>query len=166
MSNGSARVPVSTREAKEQAAEYFGFAASSFIRSDSGELFEIPNPALLDDDQQERWEELQFTLEQCDREDDIVIPDTTLEDGTVVPGRTIQGDLKSPYRIGGELLKPPYNTRLAMALFGDKYPEFKASGGSGNQVALEWAKMNKEFQDRVEKDLKSEGGTSSVEAVS
>ncbi|AER47882.1 tail assembly chaperone [Mycobacterium phage Courthouse] len=148
------RKPVSVREAKEQAAEYFGFTASVEIEI-NGEIFEIPNPGLLDDDQQERWEELQFRIEKCDREDDVVVPPMTLEDGTELPGRTIKGELKTPYQINGELMKPPYNVQLAQAIFGEeKYERFKAGGGRSNQIPLEWARMNREFQERVDADPK------------
>ena len=160
------RAAVSTREAKEQAAEYFGFTASVYVEGKSGDIYEIPSPGMLDDDQQERWDELQFLLESCDRSDDIVVPEREV-DGVVIPARTIQGDLKTPYRINGELLKPTYNARLAIALFGEEgYEKFKADGGSGNQVALEWARMNKEYMERVEADSKSADGSFSGEAVS
>lgn len=166
----SNRVPVSVREAKDQAAEFFGFAASAYIQVEGGKVFEIPNPGLMDDDQQERWEELQFELEKCDREPDIIIPEHTTEDGTTIPAQTIQGELITPYRktVNGEtkLLKPPYNARLAIALFGEEgYAEFKAGGGSGNQVAIEWARMNKEYQDRLASDPKSGGSDSEVEDI-
>jgi hypothetical protein len=161
------RATTSTRDAKEQAAEYFGFAGSTFVEGKSGRVYEIPSPALLDDDQQERWDELQFTLEQCDREDDIVIPERVRDDGTVSPERVIEGDVKKPYRINGELLKPTYNARLAIALFGNEgYEEFKADGGSGSLVALEWARMNKEYMERVEADSKSDSSPASLEVVS
>lgn len=150
------RVPISTREAKEQAAEYFGFAAGVSIKLEDGTVFDIPNPTLLDDDQQERYEELQFELEQCDRHPDVETPEVKLEDGTVVPSRVIPGDLMTPYRIDGKLMRPSYNERLARVAFGDDYEKFKASGGSGSQVALEWARMNKEYQERVAADSKSE----------
>jgi hypothetical protein len=39
------RLPVSVKEAKDQAAEYFGFTTSTYIQLDSGKIFEIPNPA-------------------------------------------------------------------------------------------------------------------------
>lgn len=160
------RIPVSVKEAKEQAAEYFGFTASVFIQLDSGKVFEIPNPGLMDDDQQERWEELQFTLEQCDRTDEIVLPAHTAEDGTEYPEQRIGGDLKTPYRIKGELLKPPYNVRLAKALFGEEgYAEYKAGGGIANQIALEWARMNREYQERVASDPKSGGSRPALEVV-
>lgn len=158
------RATKSVQEAKEQAAEYFGFTASAYIQTSDGKVWEIPNPGLMDDDQQERWERLQFELDQCDRDPDMVIPDRTLEDGTVIPGRTIEGDLKVPYRTNGELMSPPYNVRLAIALWGEEgYKEYKAGGGIANQIALEWAKMNREYQERVASDPKSDGDGSAVE---
>jgi hypothetical protein len=160
------RIPVSVEEAKAQAADYFGFTASTYIRVDSGKVFEIPNPGLLDDDQQERWEQLQFDLESCDREPEIVIPEQKLDDGTVLPSRTLPGDLIMPYRKDGELLKPPYAVRLAQALFGeDGYREYKGGGGIANQISVEWARMNKQYQERVEQDPKSAGSVSAVETV-
>lgn len=165
------RIPLSVKEAKEQAADYFGFTASTFIQLDSGKVFEIPNPGLMDDDQQERWEDLQFTLERCDREPDVEIPERTIRDdkGGVIatyPAETQPGDFKTPYRIDGELLKPPYNVRLAKALFGEEgYAEYKAGGGIANQIAMEWARMNKEFQERVSADSKSVGVHPTLEVV-
>lgn len=164
------RVPVSVKEAKEQAAEYFGFTASTYIQVESGKVFEIPNPGLMDDDQVERYEELQFTLEQCDRDDDVVIPAGTFTDadGNVhaFPERTETGDVKTPYRINGELLKPPYNVRLAKVIFGEEgYVEYKAGGGIANQIGLEWTRMNKEYQERVTADPKSGGTVAALEVV-
>lgn len=173
----------SIQDAKEQAAEYFGFAASVQIKV-GNEIFEIPNPGLLDDDQQDRWDELQFELEKCDKMPDVEhpeqkIPERTVknEDGseTIIPAQTIpawteKGDFYKPYRKtdadgNTKLLKPNYNTRLAMAIFGDRYEAFKKAGGSGSQISLEWAKMNQEFQKRVESDPKSEGSSPSLEVV-
>lgn len=160
------RAPISVKEAKEQAGEYFGFTASVFIQVDSGKVFEIPNPGLMNDDQQERWEELQFELEQCDREPDIEIPERTLEDGTVLPAQTIRGEVKVPYRINGELMKPPYNVRLAKVLFGEEgYAEYKAGGGIAGQINVEWARMNREYQERVAADPKSGGDGPTLEVV-
>lgn len=154
------RIPKSVQEAKEQAADYFGFTASAFIQTSDGKVWEIPNPGLMDDDQQERWEELQFILEGCDR-DEIVIQATATE-----PERKYEGELLTPYRKDGELLKPPYNVRLAQCLFGDKgYKEYKAGGGIANQIALEWARMNREYQERVSVDPKSDGNGPTLEVV-
>lgn len=170
MSKSIPRVPVSTREAKEQAADYFGFAASVYIQVESGKVFEIPNPGMMDDDQQERWDELQYLLEGCDREDDIVIPERTVinEDGsaTTYPEQRLPGEVKTPYRINGELLKPPYNVRLAKVLWGEEgYAEYKAGGGISSQIGMEWARMNQEYQKRVEADPKSAGSGVPLEVV-
>lgn len=160
------RVTKSVQEAKDQAADYFGFTASTYIQVENGKVFEIPNPGLMDDDQQARWEDLQFLLEQCDREEDYVIEQTVLEDGRVLPEKRIPGEMLVPYRINGELLRPPYNVRLAIALFGeDGYAEYKANGGIANQIALEWAKMNREYQERLQSDTKSDGRDPALESV-
>lgn len=160
------RIPVSVEEAKLQAAEYFGFTASTYIRVDNGKVFEIPNPGLLDDDQQERWEQLQFDLESCDREPEIQIPEQKLEDGSVLPARTLTGDLIMPYRKEGQLLKPPYSVRLAISLFGEEgYKDYKSGGGIANQISVEWARMNKEYSERVQRDPKSAGSVPALEAV-
>lgn len=160
------RIPKSVQEAKEQAADYFGFTASAFIQTSDGKVWEIPNPGLMDDDQAERWEDLQYELQSYDREDDLVIPEQKLENGQIIPERRIQGDLITPYRKNGERMRPSYNVRLAKVLFGeDGYAAYKAAGGIANQIALEWARMNQEYQKRVESDSKSDGGRPTLEAV-
>lgn len=160
-----ARVTKSVQEARDQASEYFGFPASSTI--EVGEKrFEIPNPGLMDDDQQERWVDLQFELEQCDREPDTIIPEHTLTDGTVIPHQVVTGALKEPYRKDGALMRPPYAVRVAQAILGGDYAAFKAAGGSGSYILVEWARMNDEFKNRVDVDPKSGGSDSPLESVS
>jgi hypothetical protein len=162
---------VSVQEAKDQAADYFGFAASVVIKTENGD-FEIPNPGLLDDDQQERYDELQATIDTYDKED-VTVPefDTEVihnpEDGTFrtvtkkVAERTEQVVLM-PHRKDGVVIKPPYNVRLAIALWGEeRYKKFKAGGGQSSQISLEWARMNKEYQERLESDPKSDSPSTS-----
>lgn len=134
-------------ELKTALADHHGFAASVPILGDDGAVYDIPNPGLLDDDQMERWEELQFDLEQCDREPSRVENvERVLRDGsTVSVATTVPGDLKTPYRIDGELMRPSYSVRLTQVIFGDRAKDYKAAGGSGSQVAIEWSKMNREF---------------------
>lgn len=153
------RRAISPQKAREQAAEYHGFAASVDLQI-GDEVFEIPNPSLLDDDQQERFNDLNAEIQRiCDREDDIEIPEHTTDSGTTFPAKTIRGDVKQPYTVGDEPLKPAYNTRLAIVLFGEeRYKRFKDGGGRSNQIALIWGEMQAEFEAR--KKSRSESGDS------
>lgn len=160
-----AKRQVSPAEARAQAAEYLGFTASTEIVLDSGEIFEIPNPGLLDDDQQERFEELQAELDTFDHEEvDVPVIEYSVEtrtDGTTYSEPKVVGQKKertlltNPHRKGGKPVKPPYNVRLAIALWGkDGYERYKAGGGISNQIALEWTRMNREFMAKVSQDPK------------
>lgn len=119
---------VTFAEVESQLADYFGITPRTTIQID-GAVFDIPNPVLLDDDQQTRWDELQFELERCDRDAD--------------------GNVITPHRTDGVLMKPPFAVRLATALWGeDGYAKYKAGGGVSNQISLEWARMSREFEER------------------
>lgn len=146
--------------AREQAAEYLGYVASEKIRTPRGDVFEIPNPSLLDEDQQAAYDRLQFEVESWDRD-----PDVLNDDGSV----KIRGQIKEPARKTGEdgrtVLVENYNTQLAKAIFGDRYDAFKAAGGRGNDVAFFWAKMNKVIADRRKADSKSAGSDLAVAVV-
>lgn len=151
----------SPKDARDQAAEFLGFAASETIELSNGDSVEIPNPGLLDDDQQERYDALQFELESCDYDDDIEIPERTVThaDGRVEilqPARTVKGGLKDPLRKNGQLLSPGYNQRLALAILGEEgYAKFKAAGGRAADVSLMWRKMKKQWDERQDADSKS-----------
>lgn len=139
--------------AREQAADYLGFAASERIEVD-GNVFEIPNPSLLDDEQQASLDALDIEMdEEWDRH-----PDVTNDDGS-----TQRGLLKVPHRKGGQPVN--YNVRLAQAIFGDRYEAFKAAGGRSSDVQLIWSKMNRELAKRREDDSKSGGSAQTVAAV-
>lgn len=181
----------SVADAKAQAALHFGFASGEDIpvtlEDGTVEKFNVPFPGMLTDDQQERWDALQFEIEQCDRHPDIVIPDhvnthkVTERPGTederveettqFEPGRTIRGQLRQPYRktkADGtvELLKPGYNASLAIALWGeDGYARFRSGGGESRLIGLLQSKMQQQFEEREKSDPKSVGGTGDLEAV-
>lgn len=138
--------------AREQAAETLGFVASERIRTPSGDLFEIPNPSLLDDDQQARYDVLQLDAEGWDRH-----PDRLDDKGAVLA----RGALMEPARKGGKLVES-YNVQLAKAILGERYEAFKKAGGRGNDVAFIWWKMNKVLADRRAADSKSARGTAAV----
>ncbi|BCP29609.1 hypothetical protein JF780_05805 [Mycobacterium intracellulare] len=141
--------------AREQAADCLGYVASERIRTPRGEVFEIPNPSLLDDEQQTRYDALQLDVESWDRHDDVLN-----DDGSV----KTRGGLKDPARKGGELVEN-YSIQLAKAIFGERYEAFKAAGGRANDVSFIWAKMNKMIADRRKADSKSAGSDQAVAPV-
>lgn len=123
------------REAREQAAEALSFIASEEIVI-NGEVFEVPNRGLFDDDQRDRINQLEFESESWDRDDD--------------------GQLKRPYRVKGKLVRPPYEVQYVTALFGpDKYKRFKAGGGRATDVMALLAYMDRRVVERAASDPKS-----------
>jgi putative intracellular protease/amidase len=170
----------SCEEAREQAAAYLGFVVSERITLPNGEVFEIPNPSLLDEDQQARYDQLQVESEDWDRHPDIPevlnedgVPEVLNEDGTVkTPGRapTVRtparrGNVKVPERKDDVLVN--YNMRLAKAIFGERYDAFKAAGGRSSDVNLHWSRMNKALADRRAVDSKSaQGGSDLADSAS
>jgi hypothetical protein len=147
--------PKTFEAARQQAAEYLGFLDGVKVRTERGDVFEIPNPSLLDDDQQTRFDKLQLEIESWDRHEDILN-----EDGSV---RT-EGALKEPNRKDNELVEN-YNIQLAKAIFGDRYEAFKTAGGRASDVSTIWWKMNKQLADRRAADSKSAGSTEDVAPV-
>lgn len=142
-------------EARQQAAEAQGFAASLEIEA-GGEVFEVPQRGLLDDDQAERLAELELETESWDREDDV-----TLSNGTVV-----QGSLKRPYRKNGKLVKPAYPVRVAIALWGEeRYARYKAAGGQATDVTAALARLDQRMEDRSAADSKSVGDAGENQVV-
>lgn len=143
--------------ARAQAADYLGFVASERITAPSGEVFEIPNPSLLDDEQQARVDALDLETESWDHHDILN------EDGSVKIADG--GPLKLPNRKNGELVEN-YNTQLAKALFADRFDAFKNAGGRSSDVGLIWGKMRRTLADRAEADSKSGSGSGDVAPVS
>lgn len=166
--NGT-RVPLDPKAAREQAAEYLGFTASKLVAvPNGGPPVEIPNPGLLSDDQQERYNELQLLLETCDREPDEVVPAHTITSAggteTIIPEQTVKGARMTPLRIKGKLLN--YNTRLAQAILGEaEYARFKAGGGEAIDIGLQWRVMEEEAKRRQAQDPKSVPGAVRVAPV-
>lgn len=143
-------------QARSQAAECLGFTVSENIVTAKGEVFEIPNPSLLDDDQQNRYDRLRLESETWDHH-----PDVTDADGNVI--RT--GALKDPHRAKGKLVES-FEIQQAKAILGDRYEAFKAAGGRASDISVIWWKMNKELAKRQEDDSKSAGRTGGVASIS
>jgi len=134
-------------EARQQAAEAQGFLASLEIKA-GDEIFEVPHRALMDDDQSERFAQLEFETESWDHEDDVTLSD----------GRVIKGQLKRPYRKNGELVSPPYPVQVAIALWGEEaYERYKAAGGRATEVTAALAQLDLRVGERANDDPKSVG---------
>lgn len=147
-------MPESFADARAQAAEFLGFVASERITTNDG-TFEIPNPSLLDDDQQARVDALDLETESWDRHDDILN-----DDGSV----KVRGALKVPNRKDGVLVEH-YNVQLAKAIFGNRFKAFKAAGGNSGDVNLFWSKMSQALAKRRAEDSKSGGSAATLEAA-
>ncbi len=142
--------PVSAKEAREQASEFLGMLASVTVKADNGEVFEIPNPALLDDEQQQRYDQMQLEAESYDRHPDV-------KDDQ---GNTRKGPFMVPHRKNGKLVENE-NVRLAKAIFGDEvYKRFKAAGGRASDIGLVWGQMNQVLQKRLDAESKSRASDS------
>lgn len=142
-------------QAREQAAEFIGFVASEFIKTPKGDVFEIPSPNMLDDEQQAAMDALALEVESWDRHDDALNGDGSVRK---------KGDLKEPNRKNGKLVEN-YNIQRAKAIFGDRYPAFKTAGGRASDVAAIHWKMNKMLNDRRKADSKSVGSVDDGETV-
>lgn len=144
--------PVSLSEARDQAAESLGLMKSVYVKAEnSDEKFEIPNPSMLDDDQQQRYDQMQLDIEGLDR-----APDLTDENGKVIR----QGEVLEPYRKNGKLVDS-HGVMLAKAIFGDAgYKKFKAAGGRSSDVTLVWWQMNAALAKKRKEDSKSNDGNS------
>jgi hypothetical protein len=131
------------REARDRVAKQLGFDAAAVIRV-GDEDFEIPSPAVLDDDQQQAYNELKLETESWDREDDVTLGD----------GRVIRGEVLIPHRKNKKLITPPYAVKLAIALWGkEKYERYKAGGGISSQILIEWQRMDRQFSGTLKSEV-------------
>lgn len=135
-------------EARAQAAEgKWGFLASEFVTAPlTGEVFEVPNKNLFDNDQQERWDILQDELQnEYEREEDI-----TNSDGEMI----LRGKVKYPHRMNGKRL-PPWTERLAVVLWGEDGAKRAKEGGlMFKQIEMIWAKQDDAMIARGDEDPK------------
>jgi hypothetical protein len=153
--------PLKPQDAIEQTAQYLGFMAGMPIDIGDAQPWILPNPSLLGDEQEDRYnQELvdqELEAEQYDR-----YPDVLDDDGEVVT----RGAVKQPPRINGVIVENR-DVRIAKALMGaDVYAKFKAAGGRASQITLHWQHMGKFMRDRAAKDPKSGGSDRAVVEVS
>lgn len=170
-----AKRETATEDARAQADEFDGFTADEIYTSPTGERFVVPNVTLLDDEQQEQFDLLNFALSKCDKHPDTEIPGRTVTakdpDGTEVvteyPPQIIRGGFVQPYQKDGELVTPNYNVQLVQAFLGkDGYAKFKAAKGKSSEYAAAVKKLSEKLTEREADDPKSEGGSSALADVS
>lgn len=152
---------VNAVDAREQASEgRYSFLRSEFRRAKptsehpEGEEFEIPHKDLFDNDQQDRWDDLQDQIRQYDREPDVFAPNGTL---------IARGNLIYPHHLNKERVKPSWPERLAIVLWGaEGAARAKAGGINFNEIELVWAKQKYEMDERLKNDSKSASGSGGV----
>lgn len=150
---------VNAADAREQASEgRYGFLRSEFRRTKDGDEFEIPHRDLLDNEQQDRWDDLQDEMRSYEREPDVLAPD----------GKTViaKGPLIYPHYKDGQRVRPSWPERLAIMLW-DKAGAAKAKAGgiNFNEIELIWSKQRLEMEERYADDPKSVRGSSDVAAT-
>lgn len=164
---------VNAADAREQASE----GAYSFLRSEfrsakptpqhpEGEVFEIPHKDLFDNDQQERWDDLQDDMHSYERDPDVLAPNGTLiaKGQLVYPHRWAKSTDKGKK---GERVKPSWPERLAIVLWGeDGAQRAKAGGINFNEIEVVWGKQRLEMEKRLSDDSKSSAGGGGVAATS
>ena len=164
-------------EALRQADEYESVFGTTDLELNDGSVIKIPphpDYGMLDDDCMAAYEELMFKLDtQYDREDEIYIPEQRLKDdkgnetGVVLPASTQRGALKTPYRIDGELVKPPHGIQVVIAALGQEtYDKLKADGKSSKDVWKIWGETAAQIRARQQRDTFRPGGSVDLAPVS
>jgi hypothetical protein len=142
-------------EAREQAnTGRYSFLRSEFrlgVPTDEhpqGEVFEIPHRDLLDNDQQERWDNLQDAMRTYQREPDLFTPD-----GSTLIAR---GSLINPHHDADGKRLPAWGERLATVLWGKEGAvRAKKAKINFNEIEIIWQKQLVEMEERFNRDPKS-----------
>lgn len=147
------KVPGAARRAREQAANYDSVFDPTPLELDNGDVIDIPphpNLNMLDEDEQEAYEDLLAEMRSYDREPDIYIPEQKLENGVVLPAETRRGALIGPpYYKDGVRVTPAHRTRVVQAALGaEKYAQLRAAGKSSADVWRIWNDQGLKVADR------------------
>lgn len=170
MTDDAANHPVRPRESREQATEYLGFMASVVYDLGDGRTWELPNPSFMDPEMKARYlEHLRFMAEDLD----------TVERVDPVTGDVTNVQRYPPLRYKGKIVND--EELLCVALMGgdgdyekyiatgiktpkgkwmrgelpDTYERFLAAGGVPGQVNTAWQVMQRQLQERLQRDSKS-----------
>lgn len=160
--------PIRPRESREQATDYLGFMASVIYDLGDGKTWELPNPSFMDPDMKARYlEHLRFISEDLD----------TFERVNPLT-KEVTNPQQYPLRYKGKLVND--EELLCVALMGadgdyEKYLEtgaeakgkwlkgelpemykgFLAAGGVPGQINTAWQMMQRQLQERLQRDSKS-----------
>lgn len=151
--------PIKPRESREQATEYLGFMGSVLYDLGDGETWELPNPSLMPPEMKERYlEHLRFVSEDLD----------TKPRENPVTGEVEQIQ-QYPLRYKKKLIND--EELLCVALMGSDdgdyqryvkdrtkpqvYLKFRAAGGVPGQINTAWQMMQRQLQERLQRDSKS-----------
>lgn len=160
--------PIRPRESREQATDYLGFMASVVYDLGESRTWELPNPSFMDPEMKARYlEHLRFMAEDLDT---VERTDPVTKDTTHVQ--------RYPLRYNGKLIND--EELLCVALMGgdddyekyietgsqskgkwlrgalpDTYERFLAAGGVPGQVNTAWQVMQRQLQERLQRDSKS-----------
>ncbi len=171
-------------DAREQAAIYDSIFMPTTLTFDDGTSISVPPPPslrMLDDEQQDAYDELLFEMESYDRADDIEVPEQKVYDKntkqliTTIPASTRPGPLLVPHRktVGEKttLITPSWEVRSVKAALGEeKYKLLRAASINGQPATARdvwnvWNKQSLAVSKRADEDDKSAGGAVDVAPV-
>lgn len=161
--------PEAIEAAREQADDFESFLRPLEIPVKDG-VFKVTHPNMLDDDQDELYQQMRYEFNQCDRAEEEVPTSTFVtKDGTTttIEAHVVKGGFIDPFQKDGKRITPSYNVQMAKILLGteEEYARFKAAGGTSNAIAIALAKRSEEMRNRRASDPKSGGSTVVPEAV-
>lgn len=131
-------------------ANYDRLMSDTPLELSDGSFIQIPpHPSLglLDDDQLEAWEDLQFEMKSYDSEDIYLEAEVDADGNEISPATVLRDQLVKPYRKDGVLVKPAHSIRVVIAAIGeDAYARLRAGGKGSSDVWKIWGKKNVELQ--------------------
>lgn len=149
MSDNEPQHPIRPELARAQASEYLGFMGSVIFDLGDGNTWELPNPSFMDPDMKMRWlEHLKFMSEDLDTE--------TTRRKNPITGET-ETTKRQLYPLRHKRVLINEEELLCKALMGDDvYAQFLAAGGRPGQVQVHWQVMQRQLQERLQIDSKSQ----------